>query len=236
MTRRGSQRAATLIEILVAISIVALLAGGMFAGIGMVRRSRLREAATFVTSAVRVAYMHASSTSRPTRLVFDFANRTIKLEETDGAFYVQQDRTGGAAGATDLEKQALEEGEAIADGAKKARPEFHEVRRSTLDAVANVREGEDSANKSGKELPRGVSFRQIEVAHEDDPVTGEQVYLYFWPGGMTERAAIQLQMGDGAGVPADDVMTVSVKPLTGGVRIDNGPVEMDRPRGDDEDE
>ncbi len=237
---RGSRRAATLIEVLVALSIVALLAGGMFAGIGMVKRSRLREAATFVSSAVRVAYMHANSTSHPTRLVFDFENRTITLQDTEGPFYVQQDRTGGAAGATEAEKEAVEAGESIADGAKKARPEFHDVKRSALDVVAQVRENDEGYGKGtqggGKELPKGVTFRQVEVGHEEDPVTREQVYLYFWPGGMTERAAIQLQMGEGAEVPPDDVMTVLVQPLTGGVRIDNGTIEMQRPRRGDEDE
>ena len=235
MTRcRRRERGATLIEILIALVLVALIAGGMFLGLGMVRRARLREATTFLTSAIHVAYLHANSTSRPTRLALDFSKRTITLEETEGRFYVAHDRAGGAAGANDLEKEALAAGEDIIEGVHAPRPEFHAVQHSALDAVARARETDQQAGNtaSGKDLPSGIYFRQVEVAHEEDAVTSDQVYLYFWPGGQTERAAIQLQLGEQA--PHGDVMTVSVAPLTGQVTIDNGPVEMRRPRTDAE--
>ncbi len=223
-----------MIEILVALVIVALVAGGLFGGMGMVRRARLRDATTFLTSAIHVAYVHANATSRPTRLVLDFATRTVALEETEGRLVLQHDRAGGAAGANELEKEAIAAGEDIVEGPHAPRPEFHGVTRSELDAIARARETDDQGGQVhvANQLPKDIFFRQVEVAHEDDPVNSEQVYLYFWPGGQTERAAIQVQIG--AEAPNDDVMTVSVKPLTGQVTIDNGPVEMKRPRNDDE--
>jgi general secretion pathway protein H len=227
--RRGADRGATLIEILVALALVAVLVGGTFTGIGLLRRARLREATTLVASAVRAAYAHASSSSRVTRLVIDFGNERITMQDTEGKLYLQQDRTGGAAGASDVEQKAIQAGEDLVEGPKKAKPEFAEVKNSALDAIARAREEQAP---TGKELPSGVTFRQVEVQHEDEPVTSEQVYLYFWPGGQTERAAIQVQLGDQA--PDGDVMTLSVKPLTGQVAIDNGPIAMKRPVSDEE--
>lgn len=231
MTAAG-RRGATLIEVLVALGLAALLVGGMFGGIGMLRQSRLREASTLVASAVRIGYDHANATSRVTRLVFDLEQRSVTMEDTEGTLLLQQNRTGGAAGASDLEKAALEAGEDIVDGPKKARPNFSEVKKSTLDTVAALREGDDQAKPSGKQLPQDVTFRQVEVQHEDAAVTSEHVYLYFWPGGQTERAAIQLQLGT-AGTERD-IMTITVKPLTGQVHAEYGAVAMARPETDEE--
>jgi general secretion pathway protein H len=226
---RPSARGATLVEILVALGLVTLLMGGMFAGAGALKRSRLRESTTLLASAVRVAYAHANATSRVTRLVIDFGKRTITMEDTEGRLYLKQDRTGGAAGANDMEKQAIAAGEDLVEGPKHSRPEFKEVRKSGLDQVAEARKSQqdDKEIKTGKELPKDVTFRQVEVQHEDDAVTSEQVYVYFWPGGLAERAAIQVQLGEDA--KDGDVMTVTTEPLSGKVVIDNGPVQLRRP-------
>ncbi|MBM4360344.1 MAG: prepilin-type cleavage/methylation domain-containing protein [Deltaproteobacteria bacterium] len=217
---------------LVALGLAVLLVGGTFMGIGTLRQARLREASTLLVSAIRIAYDHANATSHVTRLTLDMERGTITMEETEGKLFLQKGRTGGAAAANDLEKAALEAGEDILDGPKRRRPEFTAVKRSTLDTVADLREGDAPAQGAGKSLPKDVRFRQIEVAHEDDPVTSEVVYLYFWPGGQAERAAVQLQLGS---EPTDrDIMTISVKPLTGQVDVDYGAVAMRRPETDEE--
>jgi general secretion pathway protein H len=60
------------------------------------------------------------------------------------------------------------------------------------------------------------------------------VYLYFFPGGQTERAAIQLQKSNLDDVADSDVITILVSPLTGKVDIRGGPFDMLRPRDDSE--
>jgi len=230
--RRASvlgRRGVTLIEVLVALAIALLLAGVAFIGLGGLSSARLRQSSTLIVGAVRVAYNHANATSRPTRLVFDFEAETIAVEDSEGRMYLQSgDRTGGAASTTDLEREVVAESEEILDGPRAARPSFQPVKK--LHGFSHRgREG-----VAMKQLASGIHFRQVEVGHEDEPVTDERVYLYFWPGGQTERAAIQIQKDEGSDAEDNDIITVLVRPLTGKTEVVGGPVDMPRPVTDEE--
>lgn len=218
----------TLVEVLVALAIAVLLAGGTYLGVGALASARLRESSTLIAGAIRVAYNHANATSRPTRLVFDLSERTISIEDTEGRMLVQSgDRTGGAAAADEIEAEAEADSEAIVEGTRAPRPEFRPVKKLL---------GFNPEKPGGlKQLGDDIYFRQIEVAHEDQPAKGEgRVYLYFWPGGQTERAAIQLQRSNLDDVADSDVITVLVAPLTGKVEVRGGPIEMTRPMDENE--
>jgi len=227
LSARPRQRGVTLVEVLVAVALAALLSSGVFIGAGGLSSARLRQSSTLVAGAIRVAYTHAGASSRPTRLVFDIEQRTITVEDTEGRMFVQSgDRTGGAAAATDAEQQAVEEAEEILDGRRPERPSFKPV-----DKLLGFRRDKPGG---GKHLAKGIVFRQIEVAHEDDPVTEDRAYLYFWPGGQTELCAVQLARAQGTDVDDKDIITVLVAPLTGKVKVLGGAVEMPRPMSDEE--
>ena len=49
--------------------------------------------------------------------------------------------------------------------------------------------------KGHKALEGGIKFRGVQTQHDDLPRTEGRAYLYFWPGGQTERASIQLKIG-----------------------------------------
>lgn len=225
---RKRQRGVTLIEVLVVVAIVAMLTGGVVMGAGSLMTARLRESASLIASAVRVAYNHANATSRVTRLVFDFAERTVTIEDSPGKMFLQSgDRTGGAAAATDIEQSVMAESEAILEGIRAPRPSFSPV--TNLLGFS----GEKGA-QAQKPLSSNIYFRQVEVDHEDQPVTQDRVYVYFFPGGQAERAAIQIQRGPESDVDEDDVLTIAVAPLTGKIEIFGGPVDMPRPRTEEE--
>jgi general secretion pathway protein H len=216
----------SLIEVLVAVALVALLAGGAMLGTGVLAGARLKRSASMIAGAVRIAYAHANAKSRPVRLVFDFEERMLLLEESTGVLYVKKnDKTGGAAAATEAERAALEEAESILKGPRAPRPEFQPTK-----AFGWSLEGE----KPGKEIERGIRFRQVETAHQDEPINAGRAYLYFWPGGQTERAAIQLVMSDASEADDGTALTVLVSPLTGKAEIKKGGVSMPRPRDADE--
>ena len=223
--RHRLRRGVTLIEVSIVLALLAAVSGGAMFGLGAIGTAKLRQSATLVTSAVRVAYTHASQTGKPTRLVFDFEKRSISIEQAKGRHFVQaQDRAGGAEAATEAERDALAEAEGILEGPRAPRTGFEPAKPFGFS-------GGDS--NGAKTLESGIFFRQIEVSHEDEPVAGDRVYLYFWPGGQTQRAAIQIQQG-GGDVKDINILTLSVAPLTGKVLIRNGPIDMARPRSDEE--
>lgn len=216
----------TLVEILITMAVMALLGGVAILGIGVIESARLKRSAILVSSAIRTAYAHANATSKTVRLVFDFESRTVSIEESTSRLLLSKknDRTGGAAAATEAERAAQEEAERILKGPAPPRPQF---------GPAKVFGFDPDDGKTGKELERGVQFIQIETAHQDDPET-ERAYLYFWPGGQTERAAIQLALkrGNDSEPNESDILTVLVSPLTGKTEIKRGKVAMPRPRNE----
>jgi general secretion pathway protein H len=217
-------RGVTLIEVLMVVAIVAVASTLAILGTGIADGARLRRSATMVASAVRVAYGHANASSKVVRLVFNFEQRTVAIEESSSKLWLaKNERTGGAQAATEVERRALAEAEAILKGPRPPRPSFRPVKAFGFTAEKGL---------SGKELERNIRFSQIETSHQDEVVKNDQAYLYFWPGGQTERASIQLSVG---GSTADaDTMTILISPLTGKTDIRKGKLAMPRPRDDNE--
>jgi general secretion pathway protein H len=222
MAIRRQARGVTLVEVLIVVAVIGVMSGLAILGSGAADSARLRRSAVMIASAIKVAYGHANATSRTVRLVFNIENRTVGIEESQGQLWLaKNDRTGGAAAATEVEKKALEEADTILKGPRAPRPSFGPVK---------VLGFSGSAGKQAKELERNIHFVQIETSHQEEVVKSDQAYLYFWPGGQTERAAIQL--GIGASTNDADIVTLLVSPLTGKTEMKKGPVSMPRPRDD----
>jgi general secretion pathway protein H len=208
----------TLIEVLIVVALLALLTGAVAFGTGMVGGSRLRAGASLVISSVRMALARANATGRPVRLVFDFEQESVTLEESSSAMLREKEEGkstgGGAEAATELEKEARAEAEKILEGPRAPRPEFRAVK-----GLGSV----------GRQLEPGITFRQVQTEHDGEPREEGRAYLYFWPGGETEHAAVQLKRrGD------DDGLTVLVSALTARARVVPSWVDLPEPRSDGE--
>jgi general secretion pathway protein H len=217
----------TLIEVLIVLALIGLVMSAVIIGSGQLASSRLRHASTMLTGAVRVGFSRATSTSKTVRLVMDFEENTIWLEEGDQPHLVQSrdtSGTGGAAAATEAEKAALEESKRIVTGPTPPRTAFREINPMGLAA--------SSPGQGKKELERGIRFRQVQTGHDEEPRTEGRAYLYFWPGGQTERAAIQLKVGPGD--DEENTVTLLVAPLTGKVTVKDGAVPLPKPLDDRE--
>jgi general secretion pathway protein H len=224
---RAGARGMTLIEILIVMVLISLVLGAVVSGTGQLASSRLKHVSTSITGAIRVAFTRATATSKSVRIVFDLEQQTMWLEEGDVPMLVQTKDltgTGGADPVTDAERRAVQEGESLIKGPKAPRAHFKMVQAF----------GSQSAEggKGVRKLDRGIKFREIQAVHDDEPRTTGRAYLYFWPGGRTELASIQLRIGDST--DDADTMTLLVSPLTGKVTIKNGPVALLRPRDDKE--
>ncbi len=69
-------------------------------------------------------------------------------------------------------------------------------------------------------LLEGVGIARVETSHRETPAEEGKAYLYFFPGGVTEHAVIQLRDSRGY------VNSVEVHPLTGRCRVHDVPFEL----------
>jgi general secretion pathway protein H len=223
---RQPKRGLTLIEIIVVMSIIAVVSGVALAGSMQLPSARLRRSATMISSAVKVAYTRATATSHDLRLVMDLDQQKIWLEQSDIPMLVKSDdaaATGGADAITQAERAALEAGDKIIKGPPIPKPRF-----TPFEAYGF---GDVESGKGGKSLQRGIKFRAVQTTHDETPRRSGRAYLYFWPGGRTERASVELSIGDSE--ESGRTVTVLVSPLTGKVTVKGGAVELEVPTDDD---
>ncbi len=231
--RRARARGMTLIEILIVMVLLSLLLGGVIFGSGQTNSAQLKRVSTSVTGAIRVAFTRATATSKSMRMVFDLDEQTMWLEEGDVPMLLQTKDltgTGGADPVTEAERRAVAEGERLIQGPKAPRAHFKEVK-------AFGAQGQDGG-KGPRKLGGSIAFREVQTVHDDAPRTSGRAYLYFWPGGRTERANIQVAVRhgkeQGQGFVDTETMTLVVSPLTGKVTVKNGPSALVIPRDDRE--
>jgi general secretion pathway protein H len=224
--KSARQRGLTLVEIIVVISLIAVVSGIAIAGSMQLPSARLRRSAAMISSAIKVAYTRATATSRSLRLVMDLDQQKVWLEESRRPMLAQSHAPSASAGAeavTQAEKEALSEGDRIVKGPPIPKPRFT--------AIEAYGFGDVESGKGGKPLQSGITFRAVQTTHDDAARTSGRAYLYFWPGGRTEQASIELRIGR-----SDEdsrTLTLLVSPLTGKVVIRGGPVELEAPTDDD---
>jgi general secretion pathway protein H len=216
---RAAERGVTLLEIMIVMIVLAIVTSGMVLGTGQLASARLKQTATMVAGAVRTAFSRATATSKSQRIVLDLDEQKIWLEESSLPMLVQSkdtSPTGGAEVATVAEKTALAESDRIIKGPRAPRPSFR--------AVQSLGFGDGTGAKGPRAIGRGIKFREVQTLHDDKPRDSGRAYLYFWPGGQTELASIQIRIGDST--DEGDTLTLLVSPLTGKVTVKNGPVAL----------
>jgi len=210
MLRRATsptKRGFTLIEVILVIAIIAAVVTGATFGLGAITRARLRSSAFKVTSAARFAYSRSLTQGTTTRILFDFEKNTMAIEETDTPVTLATDEQleadpGQAVDPWDLARARLEK---PLDTVRPSSP-FHPI-----------------TNQRGKVLKRytaqpvgdGISIQALITPHETDKRTDGEGSLYFFPGGLTEHAVVQLSDS------SETVYSVEIHPLTGNARIHN---------------
>jgi general secretion pathway protein H len=214
----------TLIEIVIAIALIALLSGSLLFGKNMLVGSRMKATATLIVSSVRFGLTRANATGRPARLVIDFDKKQLSIEEASTSLMLREkgkDQAGGAAPASSAEAKARAESERILEGPRAARPAFAKL-TGVSGAVEDL--------STGRPLGDGVELVQVRTEHDEEPLREGRAYIYFWPGGTTERAIVQLKKaGD-----KETALTVVLSPLTGRAKIEKGAVDFPEPRGFDD--
>jgi general secretion pathway protein H len=219
---RNGTRGFSLVEVLLVVGLMAIMSAMVVSGSGMLSGTRMRSAAALIMSSIRMAVTRANSIGRPVRIVFDLDAGRLMMEETRGRMLrvanAAEGAKAGAQAATEAEQQAAEYAREIVQGPKAPSAAFSPVQSFGSD-------GEDPG--LGRELGKDIRFVQVQTEHDSEPRVEGRAYLYFWPGGGTERASIQITR------PSDPMgLTVLVSALTGRAKLVRGRVELEEARHD----
>lgn len=229
----------TLVEIMVVLVLIALLASATAFGTGSVGSSRLRGAAASVVAYSRVAITRTNATGRPVRMVFDLDKGRLWLEESLTSRALRSDPKAAEMNPNSTTSDDEEYQGPDAERARAARTEgeasaerFIEGRgkqAADFEPVKGIEIAGESVGES-RDLGTSVEYRQVQTEHDEEARTEGRAFLYFWPGGETEWASVQLRSsGD-----KSNGLTVLVSPLTGRARIERGFVEIPKPNREGE--
>ncbi len=199
----------TLIEIMMVVLLASMMTTAAAVGFSAVRRGHLRAGAANIASALRASYVHALTTGRTTRLVLAVGSNRFWIEDTDDAHVLDATdplHQGGAAEtAEDAERLARRAADLIATQRPRApRAEFSRPQGSRYRERA---------------LADDVTIVRLYAEHLEEPREQGNGHVYFWSGGVGERAVVQLRGASG------EVYSVVLRPLTGHSQIYDRAVE-----------
>ena len=225
-----------MVEVIVAVAIVALAAAVVVPAMNNLTRADLRKSASMMTAIVRQNYDMAALSGTTYRLVFSFGakGQVIKSQSTSEALHFD-DKSGAFVTAAKLEKEKYEQ-DRSADEAERAAAKSAnsnddkdaDAGPSALSALFGVNKLARKAASEADLFTDGTTYHLSSSVHildvwtdGMDRVTSEgEVYLYFFPTGYTQDALIHLEDSD------NRVFTVKVQPLTGKASVIASYVEV----------
>ncbi len=198
MARVRTSRGFTLVELLIVISVIALLAGLAAPALGTLTGANAREAAGRLAGGMRYMFDTAALRHTSCRLALDLDPRAWWPECTPSAAAV-----GRGEDESDAELERRFPGEKAAELRKLlAKTQFGSFSDRLVDK---------------KTLPGNAKFGPVHVEGRRDAASGI-VYVHFFAGGQAERAYVPV-------VDGNNVYTVVVEPFTGRARVAIGKVE-----------
>jgi general secretion pathway protein H len=199
VAREGTARGFTLIELVIVISLIALLAGLAAPAIGSVTGANAKKAAGELAGAMRYLYDTAALRHATCRMALDLDTRAWWAECAPGDVAI----TRGPE-EDDRELARRFSGEKNAELRRLlAKTEFGAFKDRLVDR---------------RELPGRTAFGKIRVEGRRD-AEGGTVYVHFFPGGQAQRAFVQV-------VDGNNRFTIVVEPFTGRARVVVGDVEV----------
>jgi general secretion pathway protein H len=217
----------TLIELMVALAIVALLTGGAVRGFRSLAKSDLRAGTAHLSGAIRYLFDRASTTGKYHRLVIDLSEGRYWAEISDDKFYVPREAE------SQFDRHRREEDEAQQDQDERRKAEKREQTMSGSDYSGAFDPSKIEAGDFRPKRARFGAFKEtalrpvtlkkgsIKIAgvytpRQTDEVVAGRAYIYFFPMGQTESAIVHLT--DEAG---ETFYSIVVHPITGRTKIYN---------------
>jgi len=217
-------RGFTLIEVMIAMALVAMMVVGTIMGLRSLAKSDLRSAATRMAGSIRYLFDRASTTGKVHRLVIDFDNGKNLAESSNDSFVFAAGKETDETRKKEAEKIAKEE-EAKREAAEKeaffgsSQIPSRYMPKPFIPARAKFDAFRETAVKPVT-LKSGVILSDIYTPRLTAPLDSGKGYVYFFPMGMTEAAVIHL-----TDKKHETFYSLIVHPLTGRVTVKSSFVE-----------
>ncbi|HVI24483.1 MAG TPA: hypothetical protein VM691_13420 [Myxococcales bacterium] len=208
-------RGMTLIEVGIAMAIAAGLIALAIPAISNVARVQLRQKSGQLAGGIRSLYGATALGGHSCRLVLDLDNQKYWSECAAGTVRLDKggEQSAGGARSENRDEQLL----------ASIRTETANAEEQVKVALAQKSEFKQTQDIPKTDLGGSVKFLDVWIQHQTERYTSGKAFLYFWPSGLTESAAIHLGQGD-------DVNTLLVSPLSGRVKIRSGRVDAEGQR------
>lgn len=217
-------RGFSLIEILIVILIMALAVAGLTMGLSALGRSRLRSGCVKISAAAKFAYHRAITHGKTVRIVLDFEQGTMGFEEAHGRITLRDAENVHWSDEEDADEDGAEDPWSNAQANLESAIEAS-IGRSPFGPITGE-DGEVMERYQPRPL-EGVMIARLFTPHELEPRESGKGYIYFFPGGHTEHAVVQLENQDRR------VYSVEIHPLTGHAEIFPHAVEPEELTEDD---
>jgi general secretion pathway protein H len=236
--RRTGERGLTLIELVVAMSIVILLITMTVFSANALTGQRAKSTAAELAGTIRSLYDTASLTGKTCRLVFQLPPERdpdgevrVSAECAQGAVTTSRDREEVLRQAgVELDqsrKESARDRERRQDAERDRRSRRDDDEQNLQDLMAEEKgrveaaarfEGFEDTKVKPQALPSSLRV-SVWTRHQREPARSGVAYLYFFPQGFTEQAQVTVRQGNNA-------WTVSVSPLTGKTSVVDRELEV----------
>lgn len=216
------KRGFTLFELIVAITIVALLMGVVISRVDDLLDLEMKKTSNKLSSTIRYLYNKSATEGIYMRLVFDMEAQSYWVEATSEPFLLEAAET--VKTRKEKEEEAKEEKQAKEGETAEGAPAEEET-GGLLSAAPKIPKLEikkptftqtESYLLKPTKLPNNVFFKDVMTEHHTAPIEGGEAAIYFFPNGYVEHAIINLRDED------DEVFySLETNPITGAVKIEN---------------
>lgn len=223
-------RGFTLIEMMVALTIVVVMFAAVVYGVGALTGARAKESSTELAGVIRNLYDTAALSGKTCRLVFEMPGE--RDQEGQVTWRAECAKSGVTA-------SAKRDDELKAAGDKRGKDKLandKRFKRLDSDGAPSVQDLQDREKNRVEDAAKFSSFQNDDVvekhlapsvrvevwtAKQKEKVKSGPAYLYFFPQGFTERSQIWIRQGT-------NTWTLTVSPLTGKTVIHGEDLEVPR--------
>jgi general secretion pathway protein H len=185
----------SLIELMIVVGILGLVALIAIPSITSTFRLSVQSAGREISALIKETSNSAQITGKVHRVVYDLKNETYWAESSGENPLLKSDESV----AMDKDRPKSYKTSEEEEEEKKANGGFHQ---------------ENSLTKKKRNLPVGVSFKDVITEQSDQPITEGLAYTHIFPQGLTEKTLIHLQD------KGENVISVVVSNLLGRTTVE----------------